>query len=58
MDIRLATVEEVADLLKLHSKTVYRLIKRDGFPPPLKLGGASRWDLAAVQAWIHTRSKA
>ena len=56
MGTQLITVGEVASLLRLHPKTVYRLIKREGFPRPLKLGAASRWDLAAVQNWISTRS--
>lgn len=58
MDIQLATLEEVADLLRLHPKSIYRFIKRDGFPAPIKIGAASRWDLAAVQNWINSRSKA
>lgn len=58
MDIQLITIGEVASLLRLHPKTVYRFIRRDGFPAPIKLGGASRWDLAAVQNWINSRSKA
>ena len=58
MDIQLMTIDEVASLLRLHPKTIYRFIQRNGFPRPLKIGAASRWDLAAVQNWIHSRSKA
>lgn len=58
MDIQLMTIDEVAGLLRLHEKTVYRLIRRDGFPRPIKVGAASRWDAAAVQNWINARSKA
>ena len=58
MDIQLITVGEVASLLRLHPKSIYRFIKRDGFPRPVKIGAASRWDLAAVQNWINSRSKA
>ena len=58
MDIQLITVGEVASLLRLHPKTVYRFIQREGFPRPVKIGAASRWDLAAVQTWITTRSNA
>ena len=58
MDIQLMTIDEVASLLRLHPKTIYRFIQREGFPRPLKIGAASRWDLAAVQNWINTRSKA
>ena len=57
MDIQLMTIDEVASLLRVHSKSIYRLIKRGGFPRPLKIGAASRWDLAAVQNWINSRSK-
>ena len=58
MDTQLITVDEVASLLRLHPKSIYRFIQRDGFPRPIKIGAASRWDLAAVQNWINSRSKA
>ena len=58
MNIQLMTIDEVASLLRLHPKSIYRFIQREGFPRPVKIGAASRWDLAAVQNWINSRSKA
>jgi excisionase family DNA binding protein len=37
------TVGEVADLLKVSPRQVYRLVKIGAVPKPYKIGGSSRW---------------
>jgi excisionase family DNA binding protein len=49
---RLLTVDEVAELLRVSPRHVYRLVDGGRMPRPLKLGGARRWDREAVNDWI------
>ena len=58
MTVQLLTIDEVAAILKFHPKSIYRLIQRDGFPKPVKVGGASRWPETAVNAWLEARGVA
>ena len=39
----LISIKDVANRLSLSVRAVYRLIADDSFPPPVKVGGASRW---------------
>lgn len=40
------------------SSTVYRWIKNEGFPSPIKLSpSCSVWNVEAVQAWIDSRNQ-
>lgn len=32
---------------------LYKEVAAGRFPPPCKVGGASRWSTAAIDAWIH-----
>jgi len=49
---RLVDVEEIAKLLGISSRHVYRLADSGRMPRPIKLGGAVRWDVDAVSQWI------
>lgn len=49
---QLLTVKDVAQLLKVSVPTIYRLIKNDGFPPPLKVGHSSRWSREVVIKYL------
>jgi excisionase family DNA binding protein len=49
---RLLDVVAVAALLGVSSRHVYRLADGGRMPRPLKLGGARRWDRAAIESWI------
>ena len=44
-------IEEVAARYKLTERTIYRHVAAGLFPKPIKLGGASRWSLAALTEW-------
>jgi len=45
---RLIDVEELADLLKLSVRTVYRLIDEGKIPEPMHIGRNVRWQLSEV----------
>ena len=45
------TVREVAELLRVHPTTVYRLVKR-GVLPGFKFGGNWRVDREALDVWL------
>ena len=45
------TVAEVAEILRVHSTTIYRLVKR-GELPGFKLGGNWRINRASLDLWL------
>ena len=48
----LLTINDMAKLLRCSIRTVARM-RRDGHvPSPLKIGGALRWRVDVVKAWI------
>lgn len=49
---RLGDARRVATLLGISPRHVFRLADADKMPRPLKLGGAVRWDLDALDQWI------
>jgi predicted DNA-binding transcriptional regulator AlpA len=51
------TIKAVASALKVHPKTVRRLIARKLFPEGVKIGSSPRWYLRDCQAytWLRTR---
>ncbi|MFN7878064.1 MAG: helix-turn-helix transcriptional regulator [Pirellula sp.] len=49
---RLLDVEQVAGMLGVSSRQVYRLADGGRMPRPLKIGGSVRWDRQAVEKWI------
>ena len=51
------TADEVADILKLSPKTVYRLAKTDPTLPMLKLGGAVRFPRERLLRWLSDREQ-
>ena len=48
MQDRMVTAKEVQALLSVSAPTLYRAIREGKFPPPIKIGRASRWWLSAV----------
>lgn len=47
------TVNEIMTQLKISKTTVYDLVKRRGFPKPLRIGGSSRWIEEEVSAYLE-----
>lgn len=52
---RLLRLTEVESIIGLKSSQIYLLVKRGEFPAPIRIGGASRWSLRAVGAWVEAR---
>lgn len=50
---RLLTVEDLAKLLHVSVRTVWRLRRNAALPPPLKIGGGVRWRMGDVSAWLE-----
>lgn len=55
MDNDIMTIKEVATYLKLTEKTAYRLAA-EGKIPGFKVGGAWRFRLGEIDAWITQQS--
>ncbi|MDZ4852068.1 MAG: helix-turn-helix domain-containing protein [Pirellulaceae bacterium] len=48
----LITATQLADLLSISERTLYRLKSTGRLPSPLTLGGSVRWRLTDVRDWI------
>ena len=48
----LISATELADLLKISTRTLWRLRSSGRLIEPIKLGGSTRWRLDEVQKWI------
>ena len=48
----LITVKEVAEMLGLSERTIYRLSDAGDMPNPVKLGAAVRWRKQELETWI------
>lgn len=56
MSLRLLSQQTVATMLEISVKTLRRWVHDGEFPPPVSLpNGLTRWNSAAVEAWISTR---
>jgi len=51
------TAEDVAALLKLSAKSIYRLAKDDPTLPCLKLGGSIRFPRDRLLKWLRDREQ-
>lgn len=49
---RLLAVDDVAAMLGVSARHVYRLSDVGRMPRPVKLGGAVRWDRVSISDWI------
>ena len=48
----LLTPEELAEMLKVSTRTLWRLLAAGKIPEPVRFGGSTRWRLMDVQDWI------
>ena len=48
----LITADEVAGMLDISTRTLWRLVSSKKVVPPVKLGGSTRWRRADVEAWV------
>jgi len=49
---RLLRLQEVVERVGMRRSWIYREIAAGRFPPPVKLGRASRWDTASVEGFL------
>lgn len=52
IDPLLLTAQQVADLLQISPRTLWRYVSSSQIIRPVKIGGATRWRRVAVQQWI------
>lgn len=45
---------EVQAATGLSRSTIYEKISQGAFPPPIKIGRASRWSMIELQAWMES----
>lgn len=48
----LATATQVAEMLCVSRRTLWRLVSGRKLPPPLRIGGAVRWRVGDIETWI------
>jgi prophage regulatory protein len=47
------TINEVTKIVGFKKSTIYKFIKNNGFPRPVKIGKSSRWLLSDINKWIN-----
>lgn len=57
-DLRMLRLEKVLDLIPVSKNHIYRMIKSNDFPAPIKLNGVSLWDNAEIRQWKERRMAA
>ncbi len=50
--IQLLTVDDVADILKVSPRTIWRMRSSRQLPKPVKIGGGIRWRQPDIETWI------
>ena len=50
---QLITAEELAKLMQVSERTLWRLLSSGKLPKPLRFGRNTRWRLADVNDWIQ-----
>lgn len=49
----LATPKQVAELLQVSTRTLWRMRSAGSLPTPVRLGAAVRWRRDEIEAWIQ-----
>ncbi len=52
-EIRMITVDRLAEILGVSTRTVWRLVSGGQLPQPLRFGRNVRWNYATVRTWIE-----
>lgn len=53
----LLTAREVAQVLRISERSVWRLCSEKKIPSPLHVGGAARWMKADIERWFELATK-
>jgi excisionase family DNA binding protein len=48
----LLTVHELAGILKLSHRSIWRLVRSGQLPTPIHLGSSTRWRVDEIAAWL------
>lgn len=51
-ELRMIDAGELAQILSLSKRSIWRMLSRGQLIKPKKLGGAVRWNLGEVRQWI------
>lgn len=54
-DFRLITAKELAAMLDISIRTIWRMCSDGSIPAPFRAGRAVRWRLSDIQHWIRNR---
>ena len=49
----LLTIRELAKVLKLSPRSIWRLVKNHQLPVPVRIGGSIRWRAEDIIRWIN-----
>lgn len=49
----LISAEDLARMLGVSKRTLWRLLSAQRMPRPVRLGGSTRWRLDVIRAWIE-----
>ena len=49
---KMADVRQVAEMLGVSPRHIYRQVVAKKMPAPLKIGALNRWPVATIEAWI------
>ncbi len=52
-EVVLLKADEVAQMLSISTRTLWRLVSVKKFPEPVRLGGSTRWRVCDVKAWVE-----
>lgn len=52
MSIGLVTAQELARMLRVSVRKVWRMRSAGQLPPPVRLGGSVRWDPVDIDSWL------
>jgi predicted DNA-binding transcriptional regulator AlpA len=55
-DIDLIRLTELSELIKLKPSTIFKAIRKNKIPKPMKLlGRINVWDKSEIIAWLHSQ---
>jgi predicted DNA-binding transcriptional regulator AlpA len=53
LDPVLISADDLAALMQISTRTLWRLLSAKQVPKPIRLGGSTRWRLDQVRKWIE-----
>jgi predicted DNA-binding transcriptional regulator AlpA len=53
----LLTARDVAEILSINVRTLWRWVHQEIIPPPIKIGRSTRWQASVIQAYIDQKAK-